>query len=366
MAEGTPISVLVLGASYGLLPATRIALAGHDVTVVCRAEEGARIASDGVAVTLPERGTAQASVLGGARPMTLRCDARIGEGGSDVMGFVTPDRAEPEQADLIILAMQEPQIAAPEIAELSGRIAASGVPVLSLQNMPPPPFLERIGLDPERVSHAYSSRDVWAGFPAHQFTLASPDAQAVRMDPEKPGELTITLATNFKVAPFADISAQKLLERIAADTDASCPQGRSPSVRIVATSDLYTPLAKWPMLISGNCRCMRVDAAPVSIAEAVHADFDASRAIYNWTADLAHKAGAPRDVLVPFERYADVAKGLTLPSSLARGLAAGAPAVERIDLLLAAIARDVGHPVGPLAEITDLIDRQLTDGRCVA
>ena len=33
------VRILVLGASYGLLPGVKLSLAGHRVTFVCRAEE---------------------------------------------------------------------------------------------------------------------------------------------------------------------------------------------------------------------------------------------------------------------------------------------------------------------------------------
>ena len=44
--------------------------------------------------------------------------------------------------------MQEPQYAAGEIGALLGRVAAAGVPTMSIMNMPPLTFLQRIaGLD---------------------------------------------------------------------------------------------------------------------------------------------------------------------------------------------------------------------------
>lgn len=104
---------------------------------------------------------------------------------------------------------------------------------------------------------------------------------------------------------------------------------------------------------------MRSDAPPVSIAEAVHDDLEASRAIYDWCARIVRRQGAPDDALVDFDRYAEVARDLVLPSSLARGLAAGATAVERIDLLMAGVAGHVGVDPAPLAPITRMIDRQL-------
>ena len=48
--------------------------------------------------------------------------------------------------------------------------------------------------------------------------------------------------------------------------------------------------------------------------------------------------GAAAADLVPFDKYAGAATGLLKPSSAARSLAAGATAIERIDLLIKLIA----------------------------
>ena len=46
--------------------------------------------------------------------------------------------------DLVVLAMQEPQYAAGEIGALLGQVAAAGVPTMSIMNMPPLTFLQRV------------------------------------------------------------------------------------------------------------------------------------------------------------------------------------------------------------------------------
>ena len=62
----------------------------------------------------------------------------------------------------------------------------------------------------------------------------------------------------------------------------------------------------------------------------------------DWVADVCVALGADRDVLVPFEKYANAAKGLLKPSSAARALEAGATHIERVDRLVASIARQHG------------------------
>jgi ketopantoate reductase len=48
--------ILILGASYGSLLGTKLALAGHDVTLVCLPAEAEAINRDGARVRLPIRG----------------------------------------------------------------------------------------------------------------------------------------------------------------------------------------------------------------------------------------------------------------------------------------------------------------------
>ncbi len=48
--------ILILGASYGSLLATKLILAGHDVTLVCLPAEAELINRDGAVVRMPVRG----------------------------------------------------------------------------------------------------------------------------------------------------------------------------------------------------------------------------------------------------------------------------------------------------------------------
>ena len=329
--DQAPLRLLILGAAYGILPATRLALAGHAVTLVGRPAEVAAIAARGTCLRLPAK----------EGPML---ELRAGGAATAPLAAVTPEAAAPEEADLVLLAMGEPQYRAPEVAALVTRIAAAQRPCLSIMNMPPPPFLARLGIP--APAEAYASGAVWAGLDPALVTLASPDAQAVRPDPSRPELLQVTLATNFKVAPFAQPQHQALLARIARDGDAlRVEQGGAlltPQVRFVAAESRFVPLAKWPMLIAGNCRCPVPGAPPRPIRDAVWDDPEAARRIYDRVLALALALGAPAADLVPFDRYAAAARGLTLPSSFARALHGGAPAVERVDLLIARLAADRG------------------------
>ena len=356
-----PLCIGVLGASYGLLPAIKLALAGHRVAVVGRQTEIVSIAATGAALYLPARETGE--------ELILTVPAQVG--GIPVSGaltLLTPDLVQPRDFDLVILAMQEPQYTAPEIAALMTRIAQASVPCLSIMNMPPLPFLVRLGIgNADTLAMAYSAASVWAGFDPALITLASPDPQAFRPDPEQPGRLCVTLPSNFKVAPFADPAHQAMLTRVAADIDALRvgPRQLTPRVRFIAHASALVPMAKWPMLLVGNCRCLTEDGVR-SIADAVWADVAASRRLYDWVADLTIQLGASPSDLVPFARYAAAARQLSLPSSLARGLTSGGCAVERYDLLVQRLANGQNATNPQLTAIIDRIDAQLLRNRRAA
>ncbi len=120
------------------------------------------------------------------------------------------------------------------------------------------------------------------------------------------------------------------------------------------------PLAKWAMLLTGNYRCVGAnDVRP--IRDAVHADLDLSRSIYDWVCEVCVKLGASRDDMVPFEKYANAASGLAKPSSAARALAAGATNIERVDLVVQRLARGLGmanpHVDATVANVNGWLER---------
>lgn len=314
------LNILILGASYGMLPGVKLALAGHEVTFVGKAEEIAALQKHDLLLRIPMRKSAE--------QFELRCsDAK----------FVTPEQAVPAHFDFVVLAMQEPQFAASDIVALAQRVAASDKPCLSIMNLPPPAFLKRLGIDEAAFEGVYSGRAAWENFNPARMSNASPDPQALRMSPERPGELTVTLASNFKAAPFPADKDQAMLEDLARHMSRLkvkfAGKHMAPPVCLLAHSSKYIPLAKWPMLIAGNSRCLTDDGI-CTIAEAVWTDLHKSRAIYEQVQALVIALGAPEAVLVPFDHYAEAAKQLTRPSSAARAIANGASRVERIDRLV--------------------------------
>lgn len=343
--------VLVLGCSYGLLPAMRMALTGHQVTMVGRADEIAAMRREDLQLVLPDR-------RGGAG-MTLKMKA------GDGITLTVPDLADAVAADLVILAMQEPQYADPGVAALMARIASANLPCLAIMNLPPPPFLARLGITGAALDRVFASAPVWRDFAPGRVTVASPDPQAVRLDPDRPGELTVTLASNFKVAPFETDRDQALLVTLAKDWSAFKHHGLRPPVHLLAQRSVHVPLAKWPMLITGNCRCL-TDFGIRSIAEAVHSDLAASERLYAAVLELALVLGATSRDLVSFADYARASKALIRPSSLARALAGGAREVERIDLLVLQLMAAQGLDTAGVAPISDRISEHLSRNRATA
>jgi hypothetical protein len=351
---GMSTRILILGASYGSLPATKLALAGHRVTLVCTRPTAELINREGTVVRFPLRG----------RSAPLDVASKQLPGGIDA---AVPDAVDPAAYDLVILGMQEAQYGAGGVRELMERIAEARRPCLAIMNMPPLPFLRRLtGLWMRPIERCYADPEIWEGFDPSLVTLASPDPQAFR-PPERPKNfLQVGLPTNFKAARFDADGPTALLRKLADDIERArlVRPGETLElpVKLKVHDSLYVPLAKWPMLVAGNYRCIRPDHM-ISIREAVHGDVARSREIYEWTAALCMRLGAAQDDLVPFEKYAQAADGLAKPSSAARALFAGAPYIERVDRLVHCIARQLGEANEALDEVVALVDERLERNR---
>jgi len=350
----TRYKTLIMGASYGSLLGAKLLLAGHEVKLACLPAEAEIINKEGIRVRLP--------VKGRAAPVEIDSRQLPGRLSADV-----PAAIDPAGFDLVALAMQEPQYGAPGVRELLDRVARSRRPCMSIMNMPPLPYLARIpGLATDALKPAFTDASVWQSFDPDLVTLCSPDPQAFRPPEEKANVLQVTLPTNFKVARFPADSHTAMLRRMQADIEAVRYDTGTGAielpVKLKVHDSVFVPLAKWAMLLTGNYRCVQKDAAR-SIREAVHSDLAASRAMYQWVRELCIELGASPEDLVPFEKYAAAAEGLTRPSSAARALFAGAPNIERVDRLVQAIAAQKGRRSAALDEIVALVDARLALNR---
>ena len=348
--------ILVLGASYGSLLGTKLLMAGHQVTLVCTRSTAELINREGTLVRFPVQG----------RESVVEVDSRQCNG---EVSACTPDDVDPARYDLVVLGMQEPQYGGLGVRHLMARIAEARTPCLAIMNMPPLPFLDRIpGLSTANLQGCYTEPGVWERFDPALITLASPDAQAFRLADRPKNVLHVGLPTNFKAARFGNDEATALLRNLEADIEqARLPTGTGGieiPVKLKVHESIFVPLAKWPMLITGNYRCIRPDAM-IPIKDAVHGNAAKSQEIYDWVANLCRKLGADANDLVPFEKYAKAAEGLGKPSSAARALFSGAVHIERVDKLVWRIARQLGLHSEPLHEIVTLVDERLQRNRAV-
>ena len=343
-------NILILGASYGSLFAAKLLMAGRRVSLVCTEATAALINREGTVVRFPIKG----------RETLLDISSKQLPGS---LTATAPDAVDPAQFELIVLAMQEAQYGSKGVRELMARIAAAIVPCLALMNMPPLPFLKRLpGLATDTLEGCYADPRVWDGFDPGLITLASPDPQAFRPADQPRNILQVGLATNFKAARFAADAPTALLRRLEADIAAARFDGIDIPVKLRVHDSLFVPLAKWPMLIAGNYRCIR-KGGMISIKEAVHTDLNESRQIYDWVGALCLRLGAEAGDLVPFEKYAEAAKSLDAPSSAARALFGGAEHIERVDCLVRRIAAGHGMQSDALDEMVALIDERLATNR---
>jgi len=225
----------------------------------------------------------------------------------------TPETVDPADFDLIALAMQEPQYQAPAVKALMGKIAAAKKPCLSIMNMPPLSYLQRIpALKDVDLTGCYADPTVWDGFEPGLVSLCSPDPQAFRPPEEKANVLHVGLPTNL-----------------------------------------------WSMLLTGNYRCVTPEGVR-PIQEAVHGDVEASRQMYAFVDGLAQKLGADPADQVPFEKYANAANGLLKPSSAARAIDAGATQIERVDKVVQTIAASMGMSNPDVDQGVETVDMRLS------
>jgi len=272
---------------------------------------------------------------------------------------VTPEQASLSRYDLVGLAMQEPQYAAPEVKALLEQIGKSGLPCLSIMNMPPLAYLRRVpSLATLNLDGCYRDASVWRNFDPANITLCSPDPQAFRPPEEKLNVLHVGLPTNFKAARFEKEEHQAILNTLSEDIAAVKIDNQDVPVKLRVFDSLFVPMAKWSMLLTGNYRAIEKNSVR-SIRDAVHSDKKLSADVYSFVDTLVQKLGGDIADAVPFERYANAAENLLNPSSAARAIAAGAVNIERVDKLVQTISREHGlqHPV--VDEIVDMVDNRL-------
>ncbi|MFT4727565.1 MAG: hypothetical protein ACI9UN_002062 [Granulosicoccus sp.] len=348
-------NVLIMGASYGSLLGTKLLLAGHSVTLVCTAGTADLINTEGTVVRMPIRGRDElVNIDSNKIAASLRA--------------AVPEKVNAKDYDLVVLGMQEPQYGLPDVRALLDDVAKAKVPTMAIMNMPPLPYLARLpGLDVNSLLPSYTDPSVWHNFEPGLVTLASPDPQAFRPPEEAKNLLQVSLPTNFKVARFESDVHTNMLKIMQADIEAIeflLPDGSTAPlpVKLKVFDSLYVPLAKWSMLVTGNYRCIKKDEM-VSIRDAVHSDLEESKRVYQWVVDLCVKMGADEADMVPFDKYANAATGLSKPSSGARAIFGGAHNIERVDSLVQAVGQQFGVSLDTLDQMVSYVDAHLVANR---
>ena len=346
-------NILIFGASYGSLLATKLLAAGHNVKLACMQSEADVINSAGTRVRMPVKG----------REGLVEVDSRKLPG---ALSAAVPASINPKEFDLVALAMQEPQYRSPGVRELLDAVAKAKIPCMSIMNMPPLPYLARIpGVSAKELRSCYAEAAVWDSFDPKFMTLCSPDPQAFRPPEENANVLQVRLPTNFKSARFESEDHTRILKTLETDIEKARYGDIELPVKLKVHDSVFVPLAKWAMLMAGNYRCIgKTDMR--SIRDTVHEDLNASRAVYNWVVELCKSLGADEKDLVPFEKYAAAAQGLASPSSAARALFGGAPNIERVDRLVQGIAAQKGMRNPVIDEIVSRVDARLEMNRKAA
>ena len=341
-------NILILGASYGSLLATKLLMAGHNVTLVCRRKTADLINRDGTEVRIKLRDEAVHRAIF-SRDLPGKLDA------------TTPAEVDLSRYDLVGLAMQEPQYTNHTIRVLMIKIAAAGLPCLSIMNMPPLPYLKRIpALADMDLEEAYTNASVWERFKPGLVSLCSPDPQAFRPPEEAANVLHVGLPTNFKAAAFEDEEHNKMLRELEADIDAVKLDGKDVPVKLKVFEFAVRPLGQM------------VDAADreLPLHHAARAAIDPrrrARRSETLAVDLRpcrrHRPATGRRPAdqVPFEKYAKAAESLLKPSSAARAVASGAPFIERVDLLVKLVSDQLGVPSAEIDRTVQTVDQKLNE-----
>lgn len=344
------MKVLILGASYGSLLSTKLLMAGHDVTLVCRDVTAKLINEEGTQVRIKLRDEPEHRVISS----------------NDLPGNVsasTPEDAKPQDVDLVALAMQEPQYSSIQVKELMARIASAKVPCLSIMNMPPRPYLARIpSLSQANLDGCYDDPSVWDGFEPGLISLCSPDPQAFRPPEEKANFLHVGLPTNFKAAVFESEQHNIMLRQLESDIAGVTLDGKDVPVKLRVYDSLFVPMAKWSMLLTGNYRCVTPSSVR-AIRDAVHSNSDESSSMYAWVDALAQKLGADAADLVPFEKYAKAAENLLKPSSVARAIDGGSSSIERVDKLVQTVGAELGIQSEAVDDVVKIVDERIAQNR---
>ena len=256
--------ILLMGASYGSLLASKLLFGGHSIHLVCLPAEADLINAEGFKVTLPVRGRKD-PVLLESRKLPGKVTARPARG------------VDPKDYDLVGLCMQEPQYRSPGVRELLDAVGKSRVPCMSIMNMPPLPYIKRIpGLDYKALEAAYTDPRVWDSVSIRR---RSRSTAPIRRQSARPTARPTSCWSRCRPISNARASTDdkdtQIIRNLEKDVDAArfdAPEGKIElPVKLKVYESIFVPLAKWSMLLAGNYRCVTKDGMRTA-QEAVHCE----------------------------------------------------------------------------------------------
>ena len=271
----TTYNVLIMGASYGSLLATKLLFGGHKITMVCLPAEVEAFNNDGARVRLPIRGRKEPieldsrklpGKLAGRRPRRRQPDRlrsrRAGDAGAAIP-LARRARAARRGGAAQGAVHVDHEHAAPALSEAHPRARR-----------------------PTRSSPPITDASVWDNFePGHADPVQprpAGDPPARREDQRAAGHL----ADQFQGRPGSTptnpprcCARWRRTSRRRATIRATARSSCRSSCKV--HDSIFVPLAKWAMLLTGNYRCVTEDGA-IDIKDAVHRDLETSRSVYNW------------------------------------------------------------------------------------
>ena len=341
-------NILILGASYGSLLGTKLLMAGHNVTLVCRKKTAELINRDGTEVRIKLRDEAVHRAIF-SRDLPGKLDA------------TEPGDVDISRYDLVALAMQEPQYTNHTVRVLMVKIAAAGLPCLSIMNMPPLPYLKRIpALADMDLEEAYTNAQVWERFKPGLVLACSPDPQAFRPPEEAANVLHVGLPTNFKASTFADEQHNKMLRELEADIDAVTLDGHDVPVKLKVFDLAVRPAGQMVDAVDRKLSLHHAERTAIDPrrrarrSEALAVDLRSCRHHCPAPGRRSAGSGAVRQIR---QGGGEPAQAL----SAARAVAGGAPFIERVDLLVKLISHQLGMTNGEIDRTVDIVDQKLNE-----
>ena len=273
-------NILILGAAYGSLLASKMLFGGHKIHHVCLPAEADLINAEGFRVRLPVKGRKDPVLLDSTK----------------LPGRVTASGAQgvnPKDYDLICLACRSRSTARPACANCSMRWRSRGAvhvdhehAAAALREAHPRPRLRGAGARLHRCAGV------------GQLRSEVPDA----VQPRSAGDPPAGREGQCADGHAADqLQGGEVRRREGHGDPAPAREGdrRDPlrsgdgtkielPVKLRVYDFIFVPLAKWSMLLAGNYRCVTEDGMRTA-QEAVHSDLATSKSVYDFVFDLCVK-----------------------------------------------------------------------------